>query len=567
MDEERAELLEVPLREGSDGSDSGQGSAGDRDGHSADGVSGWREGGHMLLDLLIDLLASVAFWYVLLVVPATDVQFYSALGVVILCMIMWRVYLVRCAAKDQLAADIPYTCACVQISGKELFLVATVHISPRAPRDVEAVINSTKPDITMIELDDERLDRMREVPLEEVRVAKREDLQPIKIKVPSTGAEMSIFAQRALWNAEDADDFVSGEVVFDETDAYGLGEGSGPRESGSHLALIRRGSPDGEFAPFALKAHNAFRAGASAVLVVNQDEKLPIGRIGGGTLTGDVRVAAQTCSCGFPPIPVLLLPKAEGEQLLQLCKAAGPSRGPVAEFTVRDDTYPRRTLCRRLCQSSGLLLSGIGILYGIIQFAGVEVGGEFSAAEAAATSRGIPCVCIDVDMNRFWGRLAAALAPTPRNLWSSATSWLAFPRLMLRCLFPPPGNVDVLGSTVLHAASFPLRTWLAFPLAGFLSSLVMTRVLEALGSVSEHGAEDLGAVRKQDRDQVQAFMMLAIELYMYPQIYDAVVASRDEAMYQSIVARSNEKQAKRLVVVVGAGHSNGILERVRTRGL
>ena len=45
-----------------------------------------------------------------------------------------------------------------------MFMVATIHISPRSPDDVDAVIASPNvaADTVMIELDDERLDKMRD---------------------------------------------------------------------------------------------------------------------------------------------------------------------------------------------------------------------------------------------------------------------------------------------------------------------------------------------------------------------------------------------------------------------
>lgn len=55
--------------------------------------------------------------------------------------------------------------------------------------------------------------------------------------------------------------------------------------------------------------------------------------------------------------------------------------------------------------------------------------------------------------------------------------------------------------------------------------------------------------------------------YMLPQIYDAVAASRDESMYQSMVHKIQNFAAERVVVVVGAGHANGILQRVQQSGL
>lgn len=41
-----------------------------------------------------------------------------------------------------------------------------MHISPRAPKDVWKVIRATKPTVAMIELDEERLNRMRQAPQE-----------------------------------------------------------------------------------------------------------------------------------------------------------------------------------------------------------------------------------------------------------------------------------------------------------------------------------------------------------------------------------------------------------------
>merc|ERR1719464_74804 len=138
---------------------------------------------------------------------------------------------------------------------------------------------------------------------------------------------------------------------------------------------------------------------------------------------------------------------------------------------------------------------------------------------------------------------------------------------MARMLFPPRGNVDVLGSTLLHLASFPIRNWVAFVLAGLASSMVLSTLLTSFGHAAEQGAEKAGAVSSKDSDDVQLYIQLLMELYLFPQVYWAVAASRDEAMYRSIVAKSRQSQAQRLVVVVGAGHANGILQHARTHGL
>lgn len=148
------------------------------------------------------------------------------------------------------------------------------------------------------------------------------------------------------------------------------------------------------------------------------------------------------------------------------------------------------------------------------------------------SAQGIPCVCIDVDLNQFWSRLGWAVVPTPRNLFSSLVSWLAFPRVCFQFLYPPRSNIDVAGSMVLHAASFPLKTWVAFALAGFCASTVTRWLLHLFGMAGEAAAEKSGAVAvesQEDRDIMIDYINLLIQMYLLPQIYDAVAASRDEA--------------------------------------
>jgi len=513
--------------------------------------------------LLVDLVASVVFWYALLFLDLPGNSWYFVFGSIVAAMVGWRLYRAY-GPKEDWPLGIPYTCGFVSSNGKEVFLVATLHISPRAPRDVKAVIDLTNPDVAMIELDEERLDRMRDSdPLLPVE-PDPEDLQPVSITVGGRET-MTLRAQRALWNAEQSGETIRGDVVFDASNAYGL-DGLGDAARGN-LALVHRGSPSGEFAPFALKAHNAGKGRAEALLVIDYDHqgsKLPVHRIGGSvSVVNDLRVAASTCSCGFPPVPVLLLSHHDGSRLLELCQ----EKKAKAELEVMPDHYPRRTLRLRLCQAFALMFSGIGILYGIIQCFNVEVGAEFIAAEEAATARNIPCACIDVDLNQFWKRLGMAVIPTPCNLGHSMLAWLSFPRVVFRVLFPPRGNVDVIGSMVLHGASFSLMTWVAFILAGFCASLVTNSLLQLLGMGAEKAAESTGVVKQEDSEDVQNFIMLGIELYMLPRIYEAVAASRDETMFRSIVSKGRELAAQKMVVVVGAAHSNGILQRIRARGL
>lgn len=260
----------------------------------------------------------------------------------------------------------------------------------------------------------------------------------------------------------------------------------------------------------------------------------------------------------------MLITKTDGEELTKTIEDGGRVN---AKLEVRADHYPRRTLRRRLCQGCALLCSGIGILYGIIQCFAVEVGGEFLAAEIAANAKGIPCVCIDSNLNQFWSRLGEALIPTPCNLLDSLLSWLAFPRIAFQVLFPPRQNVDVAGSIVLHAKSFSIRTWVAFLLAGFCASQVTSHVMALIIGGGERAAEAAGAVKEENRADIQNWIALILQLYMLPQVYGAVAASRDEVMYQSVVTKGRANASSRMVVVVGAGHANGIMQRARTRGL
>lgn len=506
---------------------------------------------------LWDATLSAACLCVLYWVHWTAAAACACLAVLLVAMACWRIYLARWLP-PLCTEPIPYTCGFAAANGKELFLVATVHISPRAPKDVEAVIGQIRPDIVMIELDEERLDDLREVDTPP-------DLQPFQ--AAEEGAEpMYLLAQRALWNAEHGGERICGSIVFDERNAFGLA--SWGEQARDALVLVRRGGPAtaGRRAAFAVKAHTASEAGAKAVLVINSEPELPAYRIGTGSLAGNLRIAMHTRSCTFPPVPVLLLPQEEGERLRVAC-LGGRAGSVTGEFQVLADSYPRRTLRRELCQACALTFSGIGVLYWIIECLSVEVGGEFMMAEAAASARGIHCSCIDVDMDRLCSRISAALAPWPRNLLGALLAWLALPRLLFSVLFPTRSEIDAIGTTLLHALSFRCRTWAAFALAVACAGGIACGFLLLFGSGVAKAARGSGVISEKDSDTLQAAVMLILEMYMIARLYDAVAASRDEAMYRGLVARARERGAQRLVAVVGAAHANGILRQVRSRGL
>lgn len=507
--------------------------------------------------LLLDAALSAALWCLVCFVdwsPAGALSFFVAL---VASMAIWRRRLLR-RLPGTPAESIPYTCGVLAVSGKELFLVATMHISPRAPRDVEAVVEAARPDAVLIELDEERLDDMREAETPQ-------DLQPFEA-VEEGAPPYSMLAQRASWNAEQSGERISGSILYDDGNPYGLN--SWCEEVRGGIALVRRGGPEaaGHLATFSAKAHRAAAAGASALLVVNSEAELPAYRIGTGSLLSDLRVAMHTRNCSFPPVPVLLLPRESGEQLREWCLGRGIGR-VTGTFEVLPDSYPRRTLRRRLCQACALTISGIGALYCIIECLAVDVGGEFMMAEAAAAARGIQCTCIDVDMDGLCSRVRSAILPTPWNLARALRAWLALPRILARALFPSHFDIDVIGGAVLHMLSFHVRTWVAIALAASCAGAIAGGLLTLLGHSVASAAQGSGVVSDEDSGALQAFVMLFLEMYMMARLYDAVAASRDEAMYRGIVARAREGGCQRLVAVVGAAHANGILRHVREGGL
>jgi len=302
------------------------------------------------------------------------------------------------------------------------------------------------------------------------------------------------------------------------------------------------------------------------VLVVNDRPQLPpTMRLGESSLLEDLWLAFRTGRSGFPPIPVLLLPQAEGERILSACRRREPAVS--AEFRILPDEFPRTSLRRRICQSLGLLLSGVGVLYGIIQCFAVDLGEEFIIAEKAAHEQGAPCICIDVDINGFCRNVFSAVALTPNNLWRSLRAWVALPRIVIQVMFPSRDRVDSLGVVLLHSASCRLRTWIVVLLAGVSAVAAVASMLWFCGGGSTGALSGVGVAPTHGRGEVQGVVMLLIEFYVMPRLYEAVASARDEAMYQRIATEVARRRARRLVVVVGVAHANGILQRVATRGL
>jgi len=522
----------------------------------------WRDWTQEKVSILAgDVMSFLVFVYCLMFVyiPSASSFWYFLLGLVV-AMVAWR----RLRLKYPLhPLGIPYSVGYVKDGDREMFLVATLHISPQSPRDVWATVEAVNPDCTMIELDEERLNRMRAPPVDVERplVPNPLDLQPVVVTRP--GGADELLGQRAYWNAEWAGDTVSGEMVYDPDNPFGLMPTAG---MANKIALVERLTPQEIWAPFALRAEVAWKQGAKGVVVINGPGRLPLGRLGGSAIETDLKIWRQTRRCGFPPVPVVLVPQEEGEKIKQQCLDA-PAGAIVASIQIKDDVVPRRTLRRRVCQACALLLSGIGILYGIIGCCQVDVGVEFLAAEEAAKARRIPCLCIDVDLNSFWVRILAVVVPYPSNILNALWCWLSFPRVAFQFFFPPRTYVDTFGSMFRLVAAFPLRTWAAFGAAGLAASMVTGTILSLLASGVTQVGESTGVVDESSSMDFQLYLTALVEFYALPQIYTGVAACRDEVMYQQVVTRNRKHGLKRSVVVVGAGHANGILQRARDRGL
>merc|ERR1719440_1172212 len=135
--------------------------------------------------LIVDIIASIPFYWFMFFAVVPDNIFYPCLWGFIGLMVLWRIYRAYSIPQGDEQADVPYTVGIVKSNDKTMFLVATIHISPKSPVDVEQVIDKCSPDTVMIELDDERLDRMRAPPAPPApAAAPAEPAEPPKKKTP-----------------------------------------------------------------------------------------------------------------------------------------------------------------------------------------------------------------------------------------------------------------------------------------------------------------------------------------------------------------------------------------------
>eukprot|EP00434_Breviolum_minutum_P003034 symbB.v1.2.002666.t2/scaffold138.1/size301272/7 len=168
-------------------------------------TTGWRsQVPQILLDVLLSAVAIVIIYGFSSLSSST---LWIAFSGLLLLMVLWRVLHLQGAKM----AEIPYTCGYASANGKDVYIVSTLHISPRSERDVISAISAVHPDVVMIELDEERLEFMRgpnqRPVLQQFYYTVEGDISPSESATP-------LVTQRAYWNGEFAGDHVSGPVVL-----------------------------------------------------------------------------------------------------------------------------------------------------------------------------------------------------------------------------------------------------------------------------------------------------------------------------------------------------------------
>eukprot|EP00435_Cladocopium_sp_Y103_P007503 s3840_g2.t1 len=243
---------------------------------------------HLLVDLVL-FTATVLLIYGISSLPSSDVL-WIVLSVLLVLMVLWRVLHLQSAK----IAEIPYTCGYASANGKDVYIVSTLHISPRSERDVVAAISAVHPDVVMIELDEERLEFMR-------GPSQRPVLQQFQYTVEngtadSDAAVVPLVTQRAYWNGEFAGDHISGPIV--------LHSSGSPRFSPSVSGCIVLVEDPG-VAPLAQLAFAAAKEQARALLCSAHTaraglsgQQLPAGRLGNESLLTDLRVAIRARDMG-----------------------------------------------------------------------------------------------------------------------------------------------------------------------------------------------------------------------------------------------------------------------------
>jgi len=440
-----------------------------------------------------------------------------------------------------------FVCRKVELGGKSVYFVGTMHISPGSVRDVKRITTEVEPHVIMIELDYDRLEGMKE----------EKNPKPINQRLFTAfkdDDDVEVMGVHADWNAAvDKRDYMGKLQMCDD--------GFTSLQNRILVLPYKRMNVVNAM-------RNAQERGASAVffsdLGKNGDAKQPSELLmsSGGLLKRTARCCVTRHSTP-PNIPGFLVPA----QYL-----AEDQQGKQIEGTVNAELVPlQSSLGRTICRGTIMLLSGISVLYGIIRLAGVEVGGEFLISDKIAREKNIPLVTIDMSITRLGRRLGQQLLPRPRNIWYIITAWLAFPRIFLSWLcLPMTHKVDLFLSMAWGFGRFRIRTWAAFLIAILISTSIIVGVFFSISEAAKVSVEKAGGNSPESKEYAELIALLiplSIQAYLYPAVYQALLESRNEQMYRGLVAQiRNRPKATKFMVVIGAAHANGMIERCYDRG-
>jgi len=441
----------------------------------------------------------------------------------------------------------PFVCRKVEQDGKEVYFVGTMHVSPGSVGDVIKVMDEINPDVVMIELDYERLEGMKE----------EKDPKPVAQRLFVNPDGKKVVGVHADWNARMNKQEFKGQIELQDDGKKDLTDKvlTVPYNGGNDLlGRVRSAAERNASALFFLDPGKMYEG--------EERFSTPMMKSGGFR-----RLAYCFCHCKKEPaqVPTYLVPYTQITENHQDAEVA---------CTVKSSSVPVPHTCGRIaCRTIVMMLSGIGILYGIIRLAGVEVGGEFIVSDKLARERKKPLVTIDMSIGRLGRRICQQIIPWPSNIWYCFTAWLSFPRIALSWVFLPMlHKVDLILNMAWGFARFRLRTWLAFLLGLILSTALIMGIVMGI----THGAKAAGEAAahnqsEEKRDNIAKWIGIAIPLvikiWFYPAVYKALLDSRDEQMYRGTVAQiRNRPNAKKFLVVIGAAHSNGMIRRCYERG-
>eukprot|EP00397_Hematodinium_sp_SG-2012_P006498 GEMP01006530.1.p1 GENE.GEMP01006530.1~~GEMP01006530.1.p1 ORF type:complete len:697 (+),score=154.11 GEMP01006530.1:131-2221(+) len=446
-----------------------------------------------------------------------------------------------------------FVCKKVEMDGKEVYFVGTMHVSPGSVNDVRKVIDAVDPDVIMIELDHDRLQAMKEA----------KDPQPCDQPMWTKKDGTKVRAVHADWNASLNKQTVVAKLCFD-ANVKDL------KDKILVVPSIKSGH--------ALFVWNAQKRGAAAVFFIdndaveNQDDpgktKPSLIIINSEGLINAWRFCLSTGRNTPPTIPTYLVPARHFQR--------DREDGKEVTFIVKSGYLEAPSTCRQTCcRFTCVMGTGIGIMYGLIRLAGCKVGQEFILADELATQRGKAFATIDMGMGRLGKSLLDRLIPYPRNLWYLITFWAALPRHMfVWLLLPQAHKLDLFLNMMWGFGRFHLRTWAAFLLGSLCASAMLTGIIFFVGYLTRLGAEQVASSSGASDENVDdlgkwiaTFAPLVLQVYLYPVVYKGLLDSRDEQMYRGAVAQIRRRpNATKFVIVIGAAHSNGMIRRMYLRG-